>query len=88
MYSEISSDLKREGARRIAIFGSYSRGKAKKSSDIDVLVDFKTVKSLLELARIERELSENIGIKVDLVTEKSLSPYIKDKIKKEMVVIS
>lgn len=81
-------DLQREGARKVAVFGSYARGKARKSSDIDILVNFKTVKSLLELARIERELSESFGIKVDLVTERSLSPYIKEKVKKEMVIIS
>jgi len=34
------------------------------------------------LVRIERELSEQIGIEIDLLTEGSLSPYIRDKIYK------
>jgi predicted nucleotidyltransferase len=50
-------------------------------------VEFSERKSLLELVRIERELSEVLGIKVDLLTEKSISPYLIDTIKREMKVI-
>jgi hypothetical protein len=41
-------------------------------------VEFSERKSLPELVRIERELSEALGIKVDLLTEKSISPYLPD----------
>ncbi len=68
----------------LGLFGSYSRGEQKEKSDIDFLANFSRRKSLLDLVRIERELSEILGIKVDLVTEKSLSPYLADKIKKEV----
>jgi len=51
------------------------------------MVEFSERKSLLELVRIERELSEILGIKVDLLTEKSISPYLIDSIRKEMEVI-
>jgi predicted nucleotidyltransferase len=37
---------------------------------------------------IELELSDYLGIKVDLLTEKSISPYLRDEIKKEARVIS
>jgi len=37
--------------------------------------------------RIERELSEELGIKVDLLTENSISPYLIDTIKREMKMI-
>ena len=50
-------------------------------------MEFSGRKSLLELVKIERELSEVLGIKVDLLTEKSISPYLIDTIKKEMEVI-
>jgi len=56
----------------LGLFGSYSRGEQKEKSDIDFLASFSKRKSLLDLIRIERELSEILGIKVDLVTEKSL----------------
>jgi predicted nucleotidyltransferase len=48
--------------------GSYL-GEGKPESDIDVLVEFSETKDLLTLVRIERELSEFLGVKVDLLTE-------------------
>ena len=71
----------------LGVFGSYSRGEQKEKSDIDILVRFSRRKSLLDLVRIERRLSEILGVKVDLVTEGSVSPYIIDEIKKELKVI-
>ncbi|MFW6120065.1 MAG: nucleotidyltransferase family protein [Petrotogales bacterium] len=84
IYQQIAKYLKQEGAKKVAIFGSYIHDEEKPGSDLDVLVTFSDTKSLLELARIERILSEKIGIKVDLLTENSLSPYIKHNILKEM----
>jgi predicted nucleotidyltransferase len=83
----ISRVLNGEGAKKIAIFGSYARGEEKPESDIDVLVEFRQRKSLLELIRIERELSDALGVKVDLLTEKSISPYLIDRVRNEMQVI-
>ena len=48
--------LKRYGAKKIEIFGSYAMGEAKKVSDLDVIVEFKERKSLLDLVGIEQEL--------------------------------
>ncbi len=79
--------LKKYNPSKISIFGSYLRGEEKPGSDLDVLVDFKERKSLLTLVRIERELSEALGIKVDLLTEGSISPYLIDSIKAEMKVV-
>ena len=87
IFEKIAQSLKNQGARKIAVFGSYVRGEEKPGSDIDIIVEFSERKSLLELVRIERELSEVLGIKVDLLTEKSISPYLIDTIKKEMEVI-
>ncbi|MEW6685710.1 MAG: nucleotidyltransferase family protein [Candidatus Edwardsbacteria bacterium] len=87
MFGKIAQILKNQGARKIAIFGSYLRREEKPGSDMDIMVEFSERKSLLELVRIERELSEALGIKVDLLTEKSISPYLIDTIKKEMKVI-
>ena len=84
VFSKISHVLMKKGARKIAVFGSYARGEEKPRSDIDIIVEFSERKSLLELVRIERELSEILGIRVDLLTEKSISPYLIDSIKKEM----
>jgi len=87
IFQKIARFLKNQGAKKIAVFGSYARGEEKPRSDIDILVEFSERKSLLELVKIERELSEALGIKVDLLTEKSISPYLIDRIKSEMEVI-
>ena len=79
-YNIISDFLLSKGAKEISVFGSYSRGDNHPNSDIDLLVDFSGRKSLLDLIAIEQELSELIGIKVDLLTKKSISPHLIDEI--------
>lgn len=79
--------LTMNGASRIALFGSHVTGTAGPESDLDVLVKFRNRKSLLELVRLQRELSERLGLNVDLLTEGSISPRIADRIKEEMEVI-
>ena len=87
LFEKIANLLKGHGVRKVAVFGSYVRGEEKPESDIDIIVEFSERKSLLELVRIERELSEELGINVDLLREKSISPYLIDTIKREMKMI-
>jgi len=87
MFKLIAQKLREHGAIKVAIFGSYARGEQTRESDIDIIVEFSKTKSLLKLVRIERELSETLSVKVDLLTTKSISPYIKDRVAEEMVVI-
>jgi predicted nucleotidyltransferase len=79
--------LTKYDAERIAIFGSYARGEAGAKSDIDILVRFSRPKSLFQLVRIEDEIEETLHMKVDLVTEKAVSPYLVDSIRRDEVVI-
>jgi len=87
MKKKILPILRRYGVKRAGIFGSYVRGEETPESDIDVAVEFSGRKSLFDLVGIEQELSDALGIKVDLLTEKSISPHLIDRIKKEMKVI-
>jgi len=72
--------LKKNGVVRAGIFGSYVRGKQKKKSDIDILVEIKKKISLFDFAGIKIELEEKLGKKVDLVEYKMIKPQIKDNI--------
>jgi len=66
---------------------SMVRGEAKKKSDIDLIVWFSKRKSLLAMMRLERELTEALGRKVDLLTEPAISPYMRERVLKEMQVV-
>ncbi len=70
-----------------AVFGSHARGEAGPESDIDLVVRFAKPKSLFDLVRLERSLAEAMRKKVDLLTEKSISPYLKDRILRESIVL-
>jgi len=73
----------------LALFGSFARGEQKKKSDIDILVKFDASKekSLLDLIHIENELNEIFEKKVDLLTQESISPYLRSEIISSMKVI-
>jgi predicted nucleotidyltransferase len=71
----------------VGVFGSMARGEARKKSDIDLIVRFSKRKSLLSMVRLERELSEALGRKVDLLTEAAISPYMRERVLKEMQVV-
>ncbi|MBW1957225.1 MAG: nucleotidyltransferase family protein [Deltaproteobacteria bacterium] len=78
---------RKNDASMIGVFGSMARGEATDQSDIDLLLKFSKRKSLLTLVKLERELSTSIGRKVELLTEASISPYLRGRIKKELRII-
>ncbi len=87
LYNKVISILSNHGIKKIAVFGLYARGEATPESDLDILVEFPKGTSLFDHARIQNELKEKLGIKVDMLTEGAISPYIFDKVKKESFVI-
>ncbi len=87
LFSEITEFLKKNGATKVAVFGSYVRDEETPNSDIDVIIDFQKPMGLFEFVGIQQDLSEKIGINVDLLTEEGISPYLIKKIRKEMKVL-
>ena len=79
--------LQRYDEARAAIFGSFARGESTKRSDIDILVEFKGEKSLLDLAGLKIALEELLKMKVDVLTYNSLHPLLKDSILSEQEII-
>lgn len=71
----------------LGVFGSYVRDEQTPLSDLDVLVEFSDPVSLLEYARLELELSDALGLKVDLVSRTALKPRIGKHILDEVVQI-
>jgi hypothetical protein len=71
------------GASNVRVFGSVVHGTADKDSDIDFLVDLEEGRSLFDLGGMLMDLQDLLQRGVDVVTEKGLHWYIKDKILKE-----
>ena len=78
---------KRFKIKEIGIFGSRLRGEESKKSDLDILVEFYEVISLLDFVALERELSELVGEKVDLVMKSALKPRIGKHILREVMYL-
>ena len=80
---KVAEFCRRNRVRKLSLFGSALRDDFRQDSDIDLLVEFHigAAPSLLDLARMERELSAILGgRKVDLRTPKELSRYFRDEV--------
>jgi hypothetical protein len=73
--------------KEIGIFGSYVRGQQQSKSDLDILVDFEEYPSLFEFVALEQELSDSLGVKVDLVMKSGLKPRLGQHILREVVYL-
>lgn len=73
--------------RQISVFGSVARGEADEQSDIDLVVSFSKRISLLKMVALERQFSDALGKKVDLLTEAAISPYLREIIKRDLQVL-
>lgn len=73
--------------RALGVFGSYVRGEAQSDSDLDVLVEFSAPPTLFEYVRLQNELSDRLGVRVDLVMKSGLKPVLGERILAEVVYI-
>ena len=73
----------------IGVFGSFIHGQQTKKSDIDILVEFAKNAhiGLFKYVELEIFLSEQLGIKVDLVAKGGLKPSLKERILSEVVYV-
>ena len=78
---------KRYKVRELGIFGSYSRGEQKKSSDVDILVKFNPNATLFDFVGLGNYLEEKLKIKVDVVSERGIKPELRSNIIKGVLKI-
>lgn len=69
----------------IAVFGSFVRNEQRPDSDLDLLVTFSKTPSLFKLIELQDELSELLGVQVDLVVKSDLRPRIGRRILEEAI---
>jgi predicted nucleotidyltransferase len=77
----------RYAIREIGVFGSYVRGEQTAKSDLDVLVEFDDRVTLIDFAGLQQDLSDALGMNVDLVMRSALKPRIGQRILAELVRI-
>lgn len=73
--------------KSLGVFGSYVRDQQRPDSDLDLLVTFEELPSLLKFIELENYLTDKLGIKVDLVLKDSLKPRIGERVAKEVVFV-
>ncbi|RKX36479.1 MAG: nucleotidyltransferase [Thermotogae bacterium] len=74
-------------AEIVGVFGSYARDEARQHSDVDILVRFLEGASLFDLVGLAEFLEENLGIKVDIVSERAIRSELQERILSEVVRI-
>jgi hypothetical protein len=75
--SDIRRIAKAHGIMRVRVFGSRASGVARNTSDLDLLVDLEPERDLLDLVAFKLALEDHLGCRVDVLTEASLSPYLR-----------
>ncbi|HEV8578311.1 MAG TPA: nucleotidyltransferase family protein [Thermoanaerobaculia bacterium] len=85
-YREQILDLARShGVRNVRVFGSQARGEGSESSDLDLLVTLGEGRSLLDLIGLKQDLEDLIRRPVDVVTDRALSPYLRERVLSEAI---
>lgn len=80
---EIMELARQYRARKVSVFGSIVRGETHADSDIDFLIDFEEVYSLLDHAGLLVGLEDLLGCKVDVVPRRALRPFLRDAVNNE-----
>jgi len=75
----------KHGAYNLRVFGSVARGEARPDSDIDLLIEKGPTTSSWFPAGLVLELEEILGRRVEIVTEKALNPYLRDRVLSEAI---
>jgi uncharacterized protein len=75
----------RRGAHDVRVFGSVARGEDTTSSDVDLLVELDEGVSLVDLAGLKHELSEVLGVDVDVVAAATIKARIRDEVLAEAI---
>jgi hypothetical protein len=78
--AEIKRIVERHRAGNVRVFGSALRGEDDEASDLDLLVDPTEATTLLDLGAIQYEVSQLLGIDVDVLTPRALPDKWRDRV--------
>ena len=84
---QLNEICRQNGIAMLAVFGSVARGEDTPESDVDLLIKLKKPVGLIEFIRLEDKFVEVFGRKVDLATEESLHPLIRQNVLSDLRVL-
>lgn len=84
---EILRVAARHAGGNVRVFGSRARGKSKPDSDLDVLITAGERTGLLQIIAIQQDLEDLLNLRVHVVTDDAISPYIRDRVLREAVAL-
>lgn len=83
--SEIEEVAAKHGVTNLRVFGSVARGEDTRDSDVDLLVDLPDGFSLFSVARLQRDLEEILGVRVEVVPASDLKPGVRANVERDLV---
>lgn len=84
---KIAPIARRHGVRSVSLFGSYSRGTAGPSSDVDLKIEKGELRSLFQLSGFRLDVEDALDLPVDLVTSESSDREFLNMIEKDEVLL-
>jgi predicted nucleotidyltransferase len=75
--SDINRIARSHGVSRVRVFGFHAVGRARRTSDVDLLITMQSDRDLLDLVEFKLDIQDLLGCNVDVVTENGLSPYLR-----------
>ncbi|MDQ3179601.1 MAG: nucleotidyltransferase family protein [Acidobacteriota bacterium] len=84
---QLDEICRQNGIAMLGVFGSVARGEDTPESDVDLLIKLNKPVGLIEFIRLEDKFVEVFGRKVDLATEESLHPLIRQNVLSDLRVL-
>ena len=78
---------KKYGIKSAYLFGSYAKEKATEKSDVDLIIDKGNIHSFKEFFHLHEDLENELGVKVDLLTDRGVTPRFFNNIKNDRILL-
>ena len=83
--SAVTKVSKKYGVKSAYLFGSYARGDATESSDVDILLNAGSITTFDDFYDCHKSLEDELGTKVDLLTMDGINPRFYELIKPDRI---
>lgn len=86
-YQIIKDYFRDKPVKKIQVFGSFARNEQNIDSDIDIIIELEKPVGLFKLSEYSLDLEDMLGLNIDLGTNKSLSPFVRPYVERELETV-